>query len=80
MQDIRTKFRLFLFIPLIFILAINVLYIALGVWVWEAFKDKALYSSVFISTHIGVIVLLNVILFALAVVMSSKYIKDDILA
>ena len=80
MQDIRTKFRLFLFIPLIFILAINVLYIVLGVWACETFKDKAIYNGVFISTYIGVIVLLNVILFALVVVMSSKYVKDDILA
>ncbi len=79
MQDIRTKFRLFLFIPLIFILAINVIYILLGVGAWATFKEGAFYSSVFVSTYIGIIVLLNVAFFALIVVISSKYIKNDIL-
>lgn len=79
MQDIRTKFRLFLFIPLIFILAINVIYILLGVGAWATFKEGAFYSSVFVSTYIGIIVLLNVVFFALIVVISSKYIKNDIL-
>lgn len=80
MQDIRTKFRLFLFIPLIFILAINIVYILLGVGAWATFKEGAFYSSVFVSTYIGIIVLLNVAFFALIVVISSKYIKNDILA
>lgn len=80
MQDIRTKFRLFLFIPLIFILSINVLYILLGVWVWRVFKDSAFYSSVFISTYIGIIALLNLIFFAFIVLISSKYIRNDLLS
>lgn len=80
MQDIRTKFRLFLFIPLIFILSINVLYILLGVWAWRVFKDSAFYSSVFISTYIGIIALLNLIFFAFIVLISSKYIRNDLLS
>ena len=80
LQDIRTKFRLFLFIPLIFILSINVLYILLGVWVWRVFKDSAFYSSVFISTYIGIIALLNLIFFAFIVLISSKYIRNDLLS
>lgn len=80
MQDINTRFRLFLFIPLIFILAINVLYILLGMGVFSIFKENSShYSDVFISAYIIIIVLLDVVFFGLIAVISSKYIKNDIL-
>ncbi|MGX3012004.1 hypothetical protein ACWIUD_10710 [Helicobacter sp. 23-1044] len=80
MQDINNKFRLFLFIPLIFILAINVLYIFLGMGVFSIFKDNALYyNDVFVSAYIMVIVVLDLAFFAGIAIISNKYIKNDIL-
>lgn len=80
MQDIRTKFRLFLFIPLIFVLAINVLYIFLGMGVFSIFEDNSLrYNDIFITAYIIIIVILDLALFGGIAMLSNKYIKNDIL-
>lgn len=80
LQDIRTKFRLFLFIPLVFILALDMLYILLGVGALLSFTDTILHNTVFIATYIGIIIVLNIAFFALIVIISNKYIKDDLLS
>ena len=80
MQDIRTKFRLFLFIPLVFVLAINVLYIFLGMGVFSIFEDNSLqYNDVFVTAYIIIIVILDLVLFGGIAMLSNKYIKSDIL-
>lgn len=80
MQDIRTKFRLFLFLPLLLIIAINLLYILLGIVLVFLFKGNTIfYTTIFTSTYMVVIILLDIAFFMGIVIMSNKYIKDKII-
>ncbi|MDE6885623.1 MAG: EAL domain-containing protein [Helicobacteraceae bacterium] len=79
MQGIGSSFRLFLFIPLLFVLILNIAYITCGILLFVVFKNSAaFYSTAFVAVYIAVIILLNICLFGLIVILSNKFIKSGI--
>ncbi|WP_258864899.1 EAL domain-containing protein [Helicobacter sp. MIT 14-3879] len=75
-----TKFKLLLVVPFIFVLIINIVYVSLGAFIFIFFKDKQVfYSSTFILIYIFILLALNIIFFISILIMSNKFIKDNIL-